>query len=301
MKLHSHKILILSLFFLTSASRIFSQNSYFENNPVWRLNSQCSFNTPNCISQNDYNYFVGSDTVINSHIYKKIFQYGYGFYTWNGPPTAPPYCEGSFVIGSLIQPFCYLRDTLGMILRFDSPEYCIYDFNMIVGDTLPSCYGSSQVVNSIDTIIINGQIRKRFYLGNGPAQVIIEGMGHEGGFLELLPPLLECANLLVCYSVNDTSYYPNVTANCDVIDNMNDVMENIELKPNPANQYFIINNLKATIENISLYSSLGKLVLTLNSIGNSINVDMSELPIGIYYIRLKSNGNVFGKTLMISH
>ena len=126
-------------------------------------------------------------------------------------------------------------------------------------------------------------------------------MGHEGGFLELLPPLLECANLLVCYSVNDTSYYPNVTANCDVIDNMNDVMENIELKPNPANQYFIINNLKATIENISLYSSLGKLVLTLNSIGNSINVDMSELPIGIYYIRLKSNGNVFGKTLMISH
>ena len=40
---------------------------------------------------------------------------------------------------------------------------------------------------------------------------------------------------------------------------------------------------------------------TLMPIGNSINVDMSELPIGIYYIRLKSNGNVFGKTLMISH
>jgi len=63
--------------------------------------------------------------------------------------------------------------------------------------------------------------------------------------------------------------------------------EEMKISPNPVDQYFAIVNLKSTDSNagIKIWNMLGELVKTFNAATDQLEV--SELPSGIYYIEIK--------------
>jgi len=269
----------------------FSQIGYFENNPVWRIQSRCASGGPSCVITSNYNYFLKGDTVMNSHIYKRLFKVGFGYYTWYSPSPVDPGCIGSFVIGDTVTPFAFIRDTLSKIYLYGSPEKCIYDFNLNVGDTLPmACYGYNEhVVQSIDTVIIANSIRRRFHLTGGLATILIEGMGHEYGFLELMPPILECSNILQCYSVSDTSYFPGLNISCQSFNGIESIENHFDIYPQPASDYVVVSSSKFNIGDIGVYSLSGFLVKNLHfSDVRSLILDLSDLSNGIYFLDLRT-------------
>lgn len=302
------KLAIISVFLIMfiEINLSYSQ-SYFDNNPVWKISSQCAVNDPTCISHNEYNYFIDGDSVINGHYYRKLFKHGYGFYTWNSSTPVPPYCTGAFLIGSQTVPFNYIRDTLGMIYINGNPEQCLYNFNLNVGDTLPICFGNSdQSVISIDSLLISGNYRKVFHLSGigGQSQEIIEGVGHTYGFIELLPPILECANVLECYSVNDTSYYPASGLSCLSTSSLSEISEkDFSVFPTPTSDFIIIGSKVGRINSVRLIDSIGNLIFKSDVVNAEFEYKLflPKIANGYYFLSIYSNIFVITKPVIILH
>ena len=300
------KLTIIGLFLLLIVKFSFTQ-TYFDNNPLWRISSIC-LTDAYCFNYNDYNYFVGGDTIIYSHIYKKLYMYGVGYHDWIGPQPIPQSCQGYFTIGSTDVPFNYIRDTLNLIYTVGNPEHCLYDFNLNVGDTLPICYGTSnQTVLSIDSLLVNGNYRKQFHLSHsgGESQIIIEGIGHDQGFLEGLPPLLDgCANQLVCYSVNNVSYYPNGNLDCHFTNAVTELNNNsLKIHPNPAHKYIFIEPNNLFVKNITLIDLIGRsyVLAEVKGIDSVYRIDIPDLSDGYYYLSIITNLGTVNKPIVINN
>ena len=70
----------------------------------------------------------------------------------------------------------------------------------------------------------------------------------------------------------------------------------IDIYPNPTTGKINIKGIDTELTEIEIYDSLGKLVRYLPQ--NMGNVDISELPIGVYFISIKSNNFKFTKRIM---
>jgi hypothetical protein len=289
-----NKLLLLtaSIILLINPGKTFSQG-YFDNNPVWVVHSSCAeFSTASCISQNSYYYFINGDTVINAHLYHKLYKQGYGYYTWLNSPPPVPGCIGSFAIGSSSVYYKLIRDTLRTILMLDgSNEICIYNFNLQPGDLLDNvgCYGTTGlVVDSIDTVIINGNLRERYYLSGSGASEMIEGMGHNWDFLGSIGTHLECAEMLVCYSVNNVAYYPSGASVCTLPTGIDEIENDIKVYPSPAADKFFIQSSQK-INSINIFDNTGRLILNENVQDDNVwEVDVLNFPAGFYYLKIRT-------------
>jgi hypothetical protein len=272
-----HFLLAISLLF---SSHLNGQNGYFDHNSVWKIRSECAVPFP-CIETRIYNYYLNSDTVINNSVYYKLFTRIWSVLNWMGAP--PPQCQGSYVLNDSLSPIAYVRDTLGKILLYDiqsNSDTLLYDFNLNIGDTLPlsfNNYHTDNTVVAIDSILVSSVYRKRFQIMdvNSNTFYIFEGIGHENGFLEPIPPVINCANELLCYSENDTSYYPSIGLNCELLLGIDNTVE----KPEPS--YNIYPNPSDGMIHISGNLSDCQLILY-----NNIFVKVKSLPT-MNYIELK--------------
>lgn len=70
--------------------------------------------------------------------------------------------------------------------------------------------------------------------------------------------------------------------------------DNISIYPNPArNDINVVFNANSNIKNIAVYNLIGKVVSVYKVYGNSAKLDLSNVPSGIYFMRLVDNtGNV---------
>jgi hypothetical protein len=69
----------------------------------------------------------------------------------------------------------------------------------------------------------------------------------------------------------------------------------ILLYPNPARNFFTIQAEK--IDKIEIYDSYGKFCLTVS---NENTVNVSQFPVGLYFVKIFSNSQVFVRKLIIS-
>lgn len=73
--------------------------------------------------------------------------------------------------------------------------------------------------------------------------------------------------------------------------------------PNPSSGRFTIDTKGMELENIEVYDAVGRIVFQRTgswSINTRINVDLPNLPSAVYYLELKSKGQSFRKSLVIS-
>jgi len=72
--------------------------------------------------------------------------------------------------------------------------------------------------------------------------------------------------------------------------------EEISIYPNPASVFVMING--KNIEEITLHNLHDELVKNSRTVSKRNKVDLTELPVGIYVITIKSNTNYLTKKLV---
>lgn len=299
---HFYSLIIL---ICLAGSGISQVNSYFNNNPCWQVKEECHVGT-NCYLAKVFNYMIDGDTVIGPYQYKKVYTKGtqyYQCYCPVPPPSSSPCfspgppvtcCVGlSFFIRSNGKKM-YLRN-----LGSGSPDTLLYDFNLVVGDTLPPTYNnfSSNVikVTAIDSINTFNGWMKRFQLsGNTVSPYLVEGMGHYQGLKELISPnVMSCGWSLLCYSQNNTAYYPSSGPSCLLSVGIKETEQTEKpiIYPNPSTGIYQLQTTRLPKNlKIEIYNSLGQLVYFSFPQKENIEIDLRKEKDGIYFLKYISNG-----------
>ena len=169
------KYLLQSLFFFI----LISGSKAYIPFPTQLAQWNCSYwegwyNSPSDMGteSDKFSYVTDGDTIFNSVTYTKILLSDWHDTYWILPVSGVyqnSYFTGPSYIG------CYRNDSLNQRVLFlprDSMnEKLLYDFSLNVGDTLrdwwhviQGLYTSVNVVDSIDSVLIDGLYRKRLFL-----------------------------------------------------------------------------------------------------------------------------------------
>jgi hypothetical protein len=90
-------------------------------------------------------------------------------------------------------------------------------------------------------------------------------------------------------SISRTSIVVTVDA-CTSIEDLTNPPSLFSIYPNPFQDKLIIDSRELVIENISISNSLGQMILQQNKYDTSRYLDLSALPIGIYFLKLEGEG-----------
>lgn len=288
------KSLLLSIVLLQTVA-IAQIPDYFANNPVWRQNSQCNNMAPGnlCIANENYVYRVSGDSIINDTTYKVIWKSGVRtFYSYG--PTG--FCNNSQP--EEIQEFvAILRQEGRKIFRrigSEGQDQLVYNFELQVGDSLPLSginFFNDIVVVSRDTILVNGEERLSYQFSNSPVTYYVEGIGHSGGFLQYIPPMLECGHRLHCYGQNDVPLYPtNPQDECDYTVGIetNVASSKFSIYPNPAQDVLTIELNVAGNKTVEITNMNCQVLEKLNFSEISNQISISALPAGVYFVKVQN-------------
>ncbi len=257
-----------------------------------------------------YEYYVDADAYETKH--SKGDWYHYGSYTLAPRDTVINNSKYRHVIAELNG---VLYDSSDIFIREDTTtrkvyvktgvtELVLYDFSLEVGDTAPIHSATQQypVVQSIDTININGVLRKKINFMHSNAMDVwfgdgtyytqelswIEGIGSTQGLLfPFFGDVNTFANVLVCFSQNDSFIYhePHFT---DCMPNSSiatpESAPRIAAYPNPANERVTLEFGEARFHTLRLVNAAGATVLQLPLTGHEpqLTLQLKGLPKGIY-------------------
>ena len=287
----------LFLLFLLIPFSTFSQGTFkitADTTSIWRVNSK----TPggDCWDASDYSYYFKGDTLLNGFVYKKLYSNGIYFklqYGNNPCDTTITHFTNKYIAA--------IREDSNKIFVYG--HGLLYDFNLSTGDSLPTFGPTTQFIDSIDNISINGVQHKRFF---SKGNWIIEGIGSSFGLLE---PIYTTLNNKTGYTIyefhcfgqhDSVLYSPNGYCALNVgISKSNDfvLMPLLNIFPNPATDIINIDipkQYKQQNTEIVIYNSQGAEVNKINISNNTerINLNINQLPSGVYFLRLVSDEGV---------
>jgi hypothetical protein len=288
---------ILIAFIFLAFSGFAQPVDYFAHTPVWRVNSMCSAPYP-CVRNDAAAYFISGDTLLSDGFtWKKLIRIGNSSYTYFASPPIPPGCEGEFSF-EFFEGFLR-QDSLKIYHRTlsDNSEQLLYNFDLQEGDMLPLSminFMDNLMVSSIDSVLVLDAWRKRIYFNQG-ASWIIEGIGHNAGFLESIPPMLECAHTFICLKLDGESAFETNMDDCNLPLSIKQVKTGkISCFPNPATNNI---SLKGISKNDTPYilNSWGVTMSNQATWENdSWTFNIDNLANGMYVIRVKdSTGKPF--------
>lgn len=187
-------------------------------------------------------------------------------------------------------------------------ELLKYDFGVSLGDTV-EIYDNYDpviaIVQAIDSILINGDYRKKIilnYLEWGGTEIWIEGIGSTLGVLESgRANYLGGWTWLNCMSQNNELVYMNPNINsCYLISTGVEEINNslIEIYPNPALDKIKIKNTEnIKIESISILDLKGGKIMEFGN--KQTELDISGISCGIYILNLTLKNGEINKKLVI--
>jgi hypothetical protein len=250
-----------------------------------------------------YSYEITGDTVINTVTYHKL----------NIPfvlqsDTSYPLWTSSGYRG------CIRQDTASrkvyIVPPSQSAEQLLYDFNLNVSDTVKGYLANNCTsmpylvrVDNIDSILINGDYRKRWRLYSliyGPTAYFIEGIGSTSGLLETVCGYIDVQVNLVCFKQNDTTLYPNASTGCNTITAVNNITTNkngLIIYPNPAHNKL---NIECKMKNaeLKMYDITGRMVRE-EKIHSPLSTFNFQLSRGVYFVRVSDGERVSVQKLVV--
>jgi hypothetical protein len=245
---------------------------------------------PSCTFINS-SYYTAGDTVINSITYIKIKK--------GEDPQINDVNSYPTYTGAIRQDT--LNKKIYIVLTDSTTEKILYDFSQQVGDTInsvlhdlaSSCVGfTTETIVAIDSIPINGNYHKRFQLQGGcygTQLYYIEGIGSTFGLL--FPNLMDMReSYLQCVNINNKTYYPDSTTNCQLVTSMieHTIENSLNIFPNPAsNEITVKVEVNLSELKIELLDIAGRKVKEISEIkSNDIKISLAGLGKGIYFVRL---------------
>lgn len=236
---------------------------------------------------------VTGDTLIDTKNYHKISKLT-EISSWDPFPTTH--------IASVRE-----EDSLWWFIKSgDTIEYLLYDFSVTIGETIsifnPWIFEQSVlVVTSLDSILIQGQYRKRINLLNplNEIEFWIEGIGSSNGIIYSGQATWDEGHLLMCFHENDTLAYINPEFNdCNytttgIDDNKTIVSANVFFTAKELRVHVISDLIHFPIS-ITLHSTNGSLIVSREILQNQETILLDNLEMGIYIANLfDSQGNRF--------
>ena len=246
---------------------------------------------------NNKRYGLNGDTTISNKIYHKVF---------------------SLVDSTLTNPnskyYAAIREEDKRIYTRigNAQETILYDFNLLVGDTITYSYPAifSRVLENIDSVQLpTGEYRKRYIFNStgylGLPDTVIEGIGSVhwiGLFNPLVIAILTNGDMynFTCFKQNEIIYYLN-NPKCDhcfctfltEIENVK-AKEKLLISPNPFT-YQTTLKTDNYLQNatLTLYNSLGQQIRQVQNIsGLTFNLKRENLPIGLYFLKLSQENKI---------
>lgn len=269
---------------------------YFSNSPKWFCSiwNSDQWNIPSSPHTENYIYYINGDTNALGFTYHKIFKKGYRNYE-STPQT--------YDVQFNYQTSLYLRQDGRSIRYYDinsnldsllvSYEYNVGD--IVKGNVFQTCH-STDTVQKIDSLWMDGTYRRRIFLDTIIGPIIIEGIGHlneinnvSGEFLEPLCIGIGFDYSIHCFAENDIPKWQSDNSN-DCILNMSTLKnENtiVRFYPNPTNStttLFITSNYLG--EELFIYNQLGDLIKTIPVNSITILISFNEFSKGVYFYML---------------
>ncbi len=308
------KILIV-LLFMTLKSMSYGQTNVYHKFPSTMASWSGIFSgyqSPGCYK---FNYSLNYEDYNNGDSLYHLIQFVKTIFPNYGP--GPNYGMCDFT-GSGSSNWDYVgairEDTIlrrVYFLPMDSiHERLLYDFSLNVGDTLKSylnTYCQHPTVTEIDSILINGDYRKRWTFNDGGCLwngQIIEGIGSTMG---LLIPFVnfEWGGYLTCFSEENVNIYSQDNTTCPLplitgINNSKKQYSNLTISPNPAKNSITISQTEPMFNKYEIYSMNGKLVTESKINGILQKVDLTGYTEGMYIVKLIGTQKVEFKKIVVS-
>lgn len=242
-----------------------------------------------------YKFWFQGDTVISNKQYKKVFRQIFD--------TVADFNRATYYAAVREDT---LNEKIYCIQTTDGIERLICDFSLNAEDTVSVyCFWPSEnyprlefiEVNSVDSIQINNQFRKRINIKNGYSidyeESWIEGIGSTFGLF--FPSAYGVVDLgaipeLLCIHINDTMIYQNPDFNTcyyyEEIGISENTRNSFNLYPNPANNILNIDHDIKSDTQIQYYIINSCGVVYKEGVLTSNIIDISLFEKGLYFIMI---------------
>ena len=183
-------------------------------------------------------------------------------------------------------------------LQYYMEEKLYYDFNLHVGDSFDVGWNEPcfiQVVAIEEVEMEDGSVRNKFVFNDGweDPEIWIEGVGSLAGVANRFDPDLMSSSFsyLQCYFEDDNL----VWTDGECWDNVNETAaEQVSVYPNPAKDGVAIEGIEAA--EVQVYNTLGQPV---KKVRGTNEVDLEELPQGLYLLRIEAKGGQVVKQIVV--
>jgi hypothetical protein len=281
----------------------------FPDSAIWRVDAVYNKTMMGfCYADYYYQYYISGDTLINSYKYKKIYR---SFVLVNNvscpPPYGPPTSPSSGYVGALKDDS--IANKTFFLFPNTTTDSLLYDYNLNVGDTMKGFisqypYGYNMVVLSIDSVLINGQYRKKWNFNKSfnDYPYIIEGIGTSCGLIEWVHTYAIDFTYRYLVCVNDsasllfTSNYNSLYGCKLVVDGVSEMKTDntLQVSPNPSSGIFSLSSLSKVFY-IEISDILGNQVYKQRTpVPSNVIIDLSSQSKGIYCVKVVDEKGNFG-------
>lgn len=274
-----------------------------------------------------FSYTLGSDTIIDGLEYQMLVVGYDSLYSYPDKYFIRYDSTNQKVYYRCWGYFCPLSSTLN---GQDSSEYLLYDFDLIVGDTvtLQTVMGSRdyEVLGiGIDSNYCNGRTAysMTFPGSTDVRDTWIEGVGSDHGLFGPLkiPGIFEFKIYSICFqdsssgcevnphlhhcrysvnSVRDSLNCETPTGPLNTSSEIEDASPRINILPNPTRNYVAIKSNDNRLLNFELFNQYGQILLS-GQFCQQITLDLSPFANSVYYIMLTDGNSTVVRKQIIKH
>jgi hypothetical protein len=286
----------LILFFLLSRNISAQYVPLPENNAYWTnyLTAQWANLNENGWSHIWSNYLTGNDTVINSIDYVQLIC-ATRFESFNSSSGMSAGSTSYQYIGAFRNDANTKK--VFYIPKNDTAEKLLYDFNLSLGDTVSNWYNITYpaavgVVSQIDSVYLDSQYlqRFRFFYNQYDTIYLIEGIGLTSGLLSAVQYVGAVYEDLLCFGVGNMSIYPNSNQFCGFIGISEKSASTLNVFPNPTSGILKLGEIERSA---IIFNQFGSRVMRIDDDSGFDEIDLTDLPAGIYYCSLSSGENYY--------
>jgi hypothetical protein len=279
---------------LFSVIVIFTLPAFSQNFPIDTLNA-------NWIERNEhgegkdltieyFRYYVDGDTIFNDQKFFKLYK---------EQDSRNAKYMGAF---KEVEGKVYYKGEDYWMFPTDS-VVLLYDFTAEIDDTVHTGSWQAHIIQDIDSVMIDGQLRKRLHTWD---QVWIEGIGCINGFFYPISeiPIAYWKVWISCYYIEDEMIYQNPAFyNCYTLVGTDDIeSENKWLfTPNPVQKGGIIR-----VKSVDSYSAINLFDLSGQRIkfhkkvvGDYIEISTNSLSRGLYIIQIENSKARYARKVII--
>lgn len=245
----------------------------------------------------------GTDTVSGGQTYHKVFSRSYLQHV-DMSASLPPVTDATASISDIYYG-AYRESDKKVYLLTASGEQKIYDFNAVVGSSIPG-YSGLITVTATDSILLDDGYHKR-YKTTDTGYSVIEGVGTSRG---LIPQFISGTGLnkFMCFRHAPVTYIAPMSAGVpctyiaqlveESVSTAADASKGITVYPVPAKGSLHITSTLADKVQAQIFDCTGR-QLWSGTVADKMDIDVTHWPAGIYYLRSGSASNTFTRKIVI--